>query len=109
MAVIVYTDNPRRLLNAVYEEINDYEIETWKCDKDGDLTHTSSQWKYLAWMRPRIRKSKIIFNIVEGDDIVSRRIYGIYHGRLIEMLLTYFDTEIERLHATPLPTSGDIL
>ncbi len=75
MAVIVYTDNPRRLLNAVYEEIDDYEIETWKCDKDGDLTHTSSQWKYLAWMRPRIRKSKIIFNIVEGEDIVNSLFY----------------------------------
>ncbi|MDM8556915.1 hypothetical protein QUF75_19485 [Desulfococcaceae bacterium HSG7] len=109
MAVMVYAEEPKWLLNAIYEELEDNEITTWKCDNEGDLTHSPSQWRHIAWMRPRVRKGRLIFNIIAGEDIVSKRIYGVYHGRLIEMLLTHFDDDIRRLYATSLPSKGDIV
>ncbi|MDM8524426.1 hypothetical protein QUF80_13745 [Desulfococcaceae bacterium HSG8] len=109
MAVILYAEEPRWLLNSIYEELGDNEIEMWECDNEGDLTHSSSQWRNFAWMRPKIRKGRLIFNIIAGEDIVSKRVYGVYHGRLIEMLLTHFDVDIDRLYATSLPASGDVV
>ncbi len=109
MAVIAITEEPRWLLNAIYEQLEDDETRTWKFDKEGDLTHSPSQWRYLAWMRPKIGKGRLIFNIIAGEDTFSKRIYGVYHGCLIEMLLTYFDVDIDKLYATSLPASGDIV
>ncbi|OQY59520.1 MAG: hypothetical protein B6245_06080 [Desulfobacteraceae bacterium 4572_88] len=109
MAIILVTEEPRWLLNAIYEELEDNEIRTWECDKDGDLTHSPKQWRHLAWMRPKTRKGKLIFNIIAGEDTLSRRIYAVYHGRLIEMLLAHFDNDIDRLYTTSLPASGDVV
>ncbi len=109
MAIILITEEPKWLLNAIYEELEDDEIRTWKCDKDGDLTHSPKQWQYLAWMRPKLGKGRLIFNIIAGEETLSKRIYGVYHGRLIEMLLTYFDNDIDKLYATSIPASGDII
>lgn len=109
MAIIVITEEPRWLLNAIYDELEDNEIKTWGYDKEGDLTHSPEQWRHLAWMRPKVRKGRLIFNIIAGEEVLSKRIYGIYHGRLIEMLLTHFDMDIDKLYATPQPASGDVV
>ncbi|ETR72571.1 MAG: hypothetical protein OMM_07434 [Candidatus Magnetoglobus multicellularis str. Araruama] len=109
MAIIIITEEPRWLLNAIYEELDDDNIRTWIYDKERDLTHSPKQWKNLAWMRPKIRKGRLIFNIIAGEEILSKRVYGVYHGRLIEMLLTHFDMDIDKIYATPQPTLGDVV
>lgn len=108
MAVRAFTSDPERLLSALKEAIADGVVETWKIDSDGDLTHTSTQWGRRAWMRPRVLKDRLLFNIIASKkEKMSKTVYGVYHGRLIQTLLIHFDDKIETVSATALGTTGD--
>jgi len=108
MAVNVFCDNPIDLLNKIKASIHDGSIETWLIDKDSDLTHSPAQWKNQAWFRPTVGAGKLVFYIIGPQSKrMSRTVYGVYHGRLIEMLLTHFDLQFSRASATALPTTGD--
>lgn len=113
MAVIVKTSNPAGLLAAIRKAIDDGHVETWSYDSDGDFTHTPEQWKRKAWMRPSIPSSQsgeIRFYILHNRDVnMTRTIYGVYHGRFIEMLLMHFDTLFQTATATAMPIAGDII
>lgn len=108
MAVRAFTDDPEELLSALKEAIADGIIETWQIDSDGDLTHTSTQWGRRAWMRPRVLGDRLLFNIIASKkEKMSKTIYGVYHGRLIQTLLIHFDNKIKTVSATGLGTTGD--
>jgi len=108
MAVIIKTENPQGLLSAIKSAIDDDTIRTWSHDAEGDFTHTANQWEKRAWLRPSIREDRLVFNIVPPyNRSVSRTIYGIYHGRFIEMLLNHFDRRFTSVYATAMPTSAD--
>ena len=108
MAIIVSTDDPRGLLSAIKQAVNNDTIATWSYDDDGDFTHTADQWKYRAWLRAKVREDRIIFNILPPKaKTISRAVYGIYHGRFIEMLLNHFDEKFKSVSATALPTVND--
>jgi hypothetical protein len=108
MAVIVTTEVPNKLLNAIKASIDDGSVATWAYDSDGDFTHTAEQWKNKAWIRPKITDDGIRFVILspKGKNL-SRGIYGIYHGRFIEMLLVHFDELFSRATATAMPARDD--
>jgi hypothetical protein len=110
MAVNVQCSEPQELLNGIRKAIRDGSIETWLVDSDGDFTHAPTQWKHKAWFRPRVTDDRLIFNILapRGTDM-TRTVYGVYHGRLIEMLLTHFDLKFARACATALATTGDLV
>jgi hypothetical protein len=108
MALRAFTDNPQALLDAIKKAIENGEIETWKLDSDGDLTHGSQQWGGRAWMRPKVLEDRLLFNIIGStEDKMSRTLYGVYHGRLMQTLLTHFDTKMKTVSATALGTTGD--
>ncbi len=108
MAVIVTTENPSGLLSAIKKAIDDDKIETWAYDEDGDFTHTAEQWNSRAWLRPAIGDDRLVFHIVPPrTKSISVTVYGIYHGRFMEMLLNHFDGKFTRVSATAQPTSGD--
>jgi hypothetical protein len=108
MAVIVKTEDPQRLLAAIKRAIDDGDIATWTYDEDGDFTHTRPQWSNRAWLHPRVREDGLVFNIVPPHArSISRTVYGIYHGRFIEMLLNHFDERFTEAWATALPVRGD--
>lgn len=108
MAVQVLCDNPQQLLSSIKAAIHAGTIETWTVDKDGDLTHTPPQWRFKAWFRPAVSQDKLVFNILGPQKIhMSKEIYGIYHGRLIEMLLVHFDLNFRSASSTALPTPAD--
>lgn len=110
MAVRVFCDNPSGLLSKVKASIRDGSIETWSVDDDGDFTHTPEQWKNRAWFRPAVLDDKLVFNILRPrSKPISRTVYGVYHGRFIEMLVTHFDDKFSQATATAMPTSGDII
>lgn len=110
MAVIVTCDDPAALLVRIKKGIKDGDIDTWKVDSDGDFSHSPEQWRHKAWLRPRVEEDRIIFNILKRKDLdMSKLIYGIYHGRFIEMLLMHFDNHFKRASATALPSSGDVI
>ncbi|GBR02126.1 hypothetical protein AA0229_1613 [Gluconobacter cerinus NRIC 0229] len=110
MAVRVYCNNPHELLESIRTAINTGEVETWKVDSDGDFTHSPTQWAHLAWMRPTIFDDHIAFNILgTKTKKMSKMVYGVYHGRFIEMMLVHFDLQFTRASATALPTSSDFV
>src|SRR5208283_4308792 len=95
MAVRAFTDDPAALLSALKGAISNGVIDTWQMDSDGDLTHTAKQWAGRAWMRPRVLEDRLLFNIIASkQEKMSKTLYGVYHGRLIQTLLSYFDDKI---------------
>ena len=110
MAVNVSCNDPGALLRAVKSAINDGTVATWSVDADGDLTHTPEQWRKKAWFRPTVGDERLVFNILAPrGTTMSKALYGVYHGRLIEMLLAHFDTKFTRASATALATSADVI
>jgi hypothetical protein len=90
------------------EAIDEDRVRTWSYDGDGDFTHTAEQWKNKAWLRPREEDDRLILNVLAArGQPLSKLLYGIYHGRFIEMLLTHFDEKFTRTSASALATSGD--
>ncbi len=83
MAIIVRTNKPSALLQAIYKDIDDNKIETWSYDKDGDFTHTPDQWKNKAWLRPKVYNGELRFGIVPQRAVkLSTLIYFITDASL---------------------------
>ena len=59
-------------------------------------------------MRPKILSDRLLFNLISPENtVISTHLYAVYHARLMEMLLTHFDSELKTVSATALPTTGD--
>ena len=109
MAILVTTDTPNGLLAKINEAINKGHVTTWIVDSDGDFTHTPDQWNKKAWLRPTVTGGKLVFKILRNTKVtMTRPIYGVYHGRFIEMLVTHFDLDFSSATATALPSNGDV-
>ena len=108
MAVIIKSNNPTELLNLIRKEIDEKKVITWSYDADGDFTHTAEQWKLKAWFRPKIYVGELRFGLLgkQGTTMTSE-LYGIYHGRLTEMLLIHFDKNISSINPTIFKTEPD--
>jgi hypothetical protein len=100
MAIYVTTDNPDKLLTNIIDKIKEKTIQTWTIDSAGDFTH-ASQWKEKAWFRPKTIDGKLVFGIIgRKDEKMKKLLYGVYHGRFAEMLLSHFDNDIEIIELT---------
>ena len=115
MAIILKLKNKRAIdiVNEINIFIDDGRIRVWECDAEGDYTHTSSQWNKLSWFRHHMPKEgdnwDLKFGIIGNKDFeMSRALYAIYHGRFAEMLLTYFDNDIEEFMITPMKDEKDL-
>jgi hypothetical protein len=67
------TDKPERLLENFKKKIDDGKVETWSYDADGDFSHTPSQWKNRAWLRPVIEDDRLHLKIRRARDETDRR------------------------------------
>lgn len=109
MAVIVKAHNPAGLLRKIQEQIEKGHIKTWLM-RNSYLTHNNEQWRFKAWMLPKSIPGALIFHIrPPKNGTITNVIYGIYHGRISEMLLAHFDTDFSEITLTSLPISGDII
>ena len=94
MAIRVSTSQPNSLLAAIKKAIDSKHVETWSYDSDGDFTHAPTQWANKAWLRPKIQSGALVLNILNPQGVsLSKEVYGVYHGRFIEMLLVHFDDQ----------------
>jgi hypothetical protein len=110
MAVNVNVQNPASLLALIKRGIDERAIQTWAYDGDGDFTHSAQQWNRKAWLRPSLGNGGLVLNIVSPQgQAISKEIYGVYHGRFIEMLLVHFDDKFSSADATAMPTYADAL
>jgi hypothetical protein len=102
MALTVKTPQPAQLLAKIKKAIDDKKIDTWSYDPDGDFTHNPPQWKGKAWLKPKIEQGELTFGILGQKDVqMLREVYGVYHGRFIEMLLVHFQQDFTLASATP--------
>jgi hypothetical protein len=103
------TSKPNALLAAIKKAIDEKKITTWAYSKDGDFTHTPTQWYANAWLRPSaVAGAELRFAIIRPQNAnISSEVYAVYHGRFIEMMLAHFDTEFSNSTATALPTAAD--
>ncbi len=95
MAVYIKTNKPKELLDELKTLINKGSIDTWSYDSDGDFTHNVNQWVNKAWFRPHVESERIVFGILGNKETtMTKQLYGLYHGRFIEMMLAHFDEKI---------------
>jgi hypothetical protein len=107
MAIVVKTNDASGLLDNIIKAIEASKIETWSY-KDGYFTHSPEQWRYKAWFKPQILSGELKFGIYPPKDkTISSSIYGVYHGRFIEMMLVHFDKEFSNIYATALIVAPD--
>lgn len=110
MAVTASTNNPTGLLEQLRSAIRDNHVKTWQWVQEVYLTHSPSQWANLAFFRPQVQHGALVFYIwpPQGSTI-SPEVYAIYHGRLIEMLLSHLNSGFTQLFASASPITGDLM
>ena len=108
--VTLLTTKPDELLRRFKKAIDEGHIVTWKYYSDGDFTHTPTQWASKAYMRPSTETGKLKFSIIKaGTTPVTKPVYAVYHGRLIESFTEHFDQSFTIGVGTALPAGGDSL
>jgi hypothetical protein len=108
MALLFTTSNPNLLLSSFKKAIDERRIATWSYDPDGDFTHETIQWKYKAWLRPKIENGKLLLIILNPkDQSISSEVYAIYHGRFAESMLVHCDSLFTDVLSTSMPRYGD--
>ena len=108
MAITIKTKNPQKLIKSLNDAIENREILTWSVDQDGDYTIARDQWRYHAWFKPQdIKDGELIFGIVQSRKYnMTRKLYGIYHGRFVATLLSHFDDLMDDIIISPLLKRG---
>jgi hypothetical protein len=101
MAIVVSVADPSGLLQKIRLGVGEEKIETWRVDSDGDFSHSPPQWINKAWFRPVIGPESLMFGLLGVKNTsMTKSVYGVYHGRFIEMLLSHFDGEFVSVSAT---------
>lgn len=117
MSLIVNTNNrdANLLLKSIYENMDMKRIHTWSYDADFDFIYLPDQWCLRAWFRPRLEllrqnNRQLIFGMISSRKYtLSKTLYGVYHGRFAEMLLTHFDDMFDNIEVTSLLVPGQDL
>jgi len=110
VAVRLFTKNASALLGAIKTAIDEGHIDTWAYDDVGDFTHTTHerQWERRAWLRPSIRNGRLLLNIIFATgEKQQREVYGVYHGRFIEMAIIHVSKFFDPGAATANMTKED--
>lgn len=109
MALSATTANPQALLARIKRLIDEKKIVTWQYDREGDFTHSPDQWRGQAWFRPRIAAGKLRFGLLgkKGQDM-THLVYGVFHGRFVEMLTTHLTDYFSDVEASAEQTSIDV-
>lgn len=108
MALYFYTDQPVALLDDFKEKIDEGHVVTWEYDTVGDFTHATTQWNKKAWLRPAVENGRLALYILKrSDENMTKVVYGVYHGRFIESMLTHCDKLFERAVSSALLTGED--
>lgn len=84
----------KRIINTMRSQI----ILDWIIDDEDDMTLSNIQWRNKSWMRiKKSRNNKQLYVAMIGSaaNNITSPMYAVYHSKFIEMLLRYFDTEIE--------------
>ena len=106
MSLTAVTNRPKAMLARIKQLIDEGKIVTWQYDADGDFTHTPDQWRNHAWFRPYVEAGQLRFGIITGG-VMTHVIYGVFHGRFIEMLATHVTDYYSEVAASSEKGPGD--
>ena len=102
MSLIIKLKNPELFLKQLQNRVMENKIKLWEIDSDGNLIHTPKRYINKAWFKPQIdiEKEAIVFKYInplkeENDTLL----YGIYHGRLLKMVMTDFYKKFDIISA----------
>lgn len=114
MALQLFTDNPKALLEAFNKRIDQKDptgkITTWVRDSHGDYTHVAKEWAAKAWFRPSVIDGALVFSIHGTKSVVMPVVvFGYYHGHLTETFLNHFDDMFTSASSTAKNAFGDSL
>jgi hypothetical protein len=107
MSIRAFTDDSAALHARIRKLIDQGHITTWAYDSDGDFTHTPTQWKNKAWLRPDEQTDKLRMTIIGPKSGLTREVFAVYHGRFIEMLIAHVSSKFGTVSASPNPVEGD--
>lgn len=108
MAVAFKTADPAGLLARIKRAINDGSVDTWAYDKDGDFTHTPTQWKNKAWLRPSVQSGQLLMTTINPKNAgITWEVYGVYMGRFTEMMTAHFHDYFSSAESTAKPATSD--
>lgn len=111
MAVIIKTKDPNLLLNKIYEGIETKKIQKWNVTTDGRITPTQLLWKNEAFLKPEIwvDENELRFGLLKRKDRkhISSKLYTFFHAKFVEMVLSNFDTDFQKITITALATAPD--
>lgn len=108
MAVAFKTGDPAGLLARAKRAIDNGSVDTWSYDKDGDFTHTPTQWKNKAWLRPSVQNGQLRMTTISPQNVsLTWEVYGVYMGRFIEMMTVHFHEYFSSAESTANPAAGD--
>lgn len=112
MAIIIYTDHPDLLLDKIYEAIENKKADKWVATTNGYLTYGSLLWKNEAFFKPQIwvDDKQLRFGLIKRKDRkhMSSKLYTIFHTKMVELLLAYFDRDFRNVTATATRTEPDL-
>ena len=110
MAINFETSDPQKLLTTFKHLIDQKKVLTWSYDRDGDFTHTPDQWANKGWLRPSVFSGRLILNFLGNEKVTTTSaLYGVFHGRFLESMLTHCDTLFSSGTASAMPTNSDRL
>jgi hypothetical protein len=111
MAIIIQTKNPHLLLDKIYEAIDTKRADKWQRTTDGQLTYGTLLLKNEAFFKPQIwlNENQLRFGLLKRKDRkhISSKLYTAFHTKLVEMLLTNFDTIFHSVTATAVREEPD--
>lgn len=108
MAIIVQCSNPTGLLASVRRAVEGRRMWQWQCDSEGDFTHTAMQWRFQAWLHPRIDMAALHLGIIGPKGVLmTRAVYDTYHCNFVEMLLGHFHAQFTSVTITAQASTGD--
>lgn len=97
--ITIRTNDATKLLKNIKESIINGTITSWTIDTDNDFSISSGVWRSKAWIRSYVddgNNDMLRFGIIESRMYgMSKTIYAVFSARFAEMLLTYFDNEID--------------
>ena len=109
MAIIVAASDPIKLAGAIKTAMQARQLDPWEVNDDGEIRHSSPQWKNRACFRSTKTPTTLEFGIVGNKDAkFDHLVYAALHSEFIEMLLTHFDKLFTDANITAKMTPPDV-
>jgi hypothetical protein len=95
------TMQPHALLEAFKTAIDSGEITSWRYDREGRFTLTSSQWTRQAWFIPIAKDQRLVMYISRLDSkTMTRAVFVYYQAHILETFMRHLFCFYDQASAT---------